>query len=78
MSTISAPPDDQTYLKSKKSTSNLKLLVAGAAALSFVLGAVVATATSAGAAAQPAAFTAAYDLVDDDSASLSSHNDLGS
>ena len=69
MSTISALPDDQTYLKApKKSTSNLKLLVAGAAALSFVLGAVVATATSAGVAAQPAAFSAAYDLVDDDSA----------
>jgi len=75
MSTVSAIPDDQTYLKPKKIASSLKLLVAGAAALSFVLGAVVAT--SAGVAAQPAAFTAAYDLVDDDSAaSLSSKNDL--
>ena len=32
MSTISAIPDDQTYLKPKKSaSSNLKLIVAGAA-----------------------------------------------
>ena len=59
MSTISAVPDDQTYLKPKKTSSNLKLLVAGAAALSFVLGAVLATATSADVAAQPAAFSAA-------------------
>ena len=56
MSTVSAVPDDQTYLKPKQSTSSsLKLLVAGAAVLAFVLGAVVATATSAGVAAQPTA-----------------------
>ena len=46
MSTISALPDDQTYLKPKRSTSSLKLLVAGAAVLAFMLGAVVATAAS--------------------------------
>ena len=52
MSTISAIPDDQTYLKPKRSaSSNLKLIVAGAAVMAFALGAVVATATSAGVAA---------------------------
>ena len=56
MSTVSAVPDDQTYLKPKQSTSSsLKLLVAGAAVLAFMLGAVVATATSAGVATQPTA-----------------------
>ena len=38
MSAISAVPDDQTYLKPKKTSSNLKLLVAGAAVLAFILG----------------------------------------
>ena len=52
-------PDDQTYLNSglkpKQSTSSsLKLLVAGAAVVAFILGAVAATAT-AGVAAQPTA-----------------------
>ena len=81
MSTISAIPDDQTYLKPKKSaSSNLKLIVAGAAVMAFALGAVVATATSAGVAAQATASLSsrvAYELVDDDSAaSLSHENDL--
>ena len=42
MSTISALPDDQTYLKSKKSTSNLKLLVAGLLELVTVVRSVAA------------------------------------